>query len=54
MKILVLNGVNLALTGKREQGVYGSETLEEICAELKAFAEKHGHAAECRQSDLEG
>ena len=30
MKLLFINGVNLNLTGKRETGVYGSKTLEEI------------------------
>ena len=29
MKILVINGVNLNLTGKREKGVYGVKTLDE-------------------------
>lgn len=54
MKILVINGVNLALTGRREKGVYGEETLESICRELKEFARAHGHEAECVQSDIEG
>ena len=30
MKFLVMNGVNLNLTGKREKGVYGTATLDEI------------------------
>ena len=54
MKFLVLNGVNLNLTGKREQGVYGSETLESINRELKEFCEKHGHEVDFFQSNLEG
>ncbi len=52
MKLLFLNGVNLNLTGKREPGVYGTETLESINNEIKAhFAED-----ECSffQSNLEG
>ncbi len=52
MKLLFLNGVNLNLTGKREPGVYGTETLESINNEIKAhFAED-----ECAffQSNLEG
>ena len=36
MKLLFLNGVNLGLTGMREKGVYGSQTLEEINAEIRS------------------
>lgn len=54
MKLLILNGVNLNLTGKREKGVYGEETLDSINAELKAFAKAHGYEIECVQSNLEG
>ncbi len=54
MRFLVMNGVNLASTGKRERGVYGTESLEEIEAELKAFAEVHGHEADFFRSDIEG
>lgn len=54
MKFLILNGVNLNLTGRREKGVYGAETLEEINAQIAAFAERHGNSAEFFQSNLEG
>ena len=54
MKFLVLNGVNLNLTGKREQGIYGSETLESINGELKDYCLKHGHEVDFYQSNLEG
>ena len=54
MKFLVLNGVNLNLTGRRERGVYGEETLGSINAELAAFAAAHGHSADFFQSNLEG
>ena len=54
MKLLVLNGVNLNLTGKREKSVYGGETLGEINAELKEYAEKRGHSVEFHQSNFEG
>lgn len=30
MKFLFINGVNLNMTGVREKGVYGTETLEQI------------------------
>ena len=34
MKFLVMNGVNLNLTGLREKSVYGNKTLEEINGEF--------------------
>lgn len=54
MKFLVLNGVNLNLTGKREKGVYGSETLETMNGELSVFCKKEGHEVDFFQSNLEG
>ncbi len=36
MKFLFINGVNLNMTGIREKGVYGTETLEEINAQIAA------------------
>ena len=54
MKFLIVNGVNLGLTGKREPEIYGSQTLEEIYKELEVFAKERGHEVEFFQSDLEG
>ena len=54
MKFLVLNGVNLNLTGKREQGVYGSETLDSINREIEEDCKKQGHKVDFFQSNLEG
>ncbi len=54
MKLLVVNGVNLNLTGRREKDVYGSETLEEINRELEAFAGSKGHSVDFVQSNSEG
>ncbi len=36
MKLLILNGPNLNLLGKREPGVYGSQTFEEYYKQLQA------------------
>ena len=38
MKLLILNGVNLNLTGLRETGVYGSETLAQINEKIASYA----------------
>ena len=54
MKFLVINGVNLNLTGKREQSVYGTQTLEEINAEIAAFCASQGDEVEFYQSNVEG
>ncbi len=54
MKFLVLNGVNLNLTGRREKDVYGGETLEEINKEIEAFVEGKGHRVDFVQSNFEG
>ena len=52
MKILVLNGPNLNLLGKREPEVYGSKTFEDYFAELQ-FAFKDIEL-EYYQSNIEG
>jgi len=52
--ILVLNGPNLNLLGKREPGLYGSDTLEAINKRLQAQAENAGSSLEFFQSNHEG
>lgn len=54
MKLLFLNGVNLNMTGKREKGVYGVQTLEEINEEIARFCKSRGAECEFFQSNLEG
>ena len=36
MKILILNGPNLNLQGRRDTDVYGTKTFEEFLEELRA------------------
>ena len=54
MKFLVINGVNLNLTGKREKGVYGATSLEDINAKILAFCQQNGDSADFYQSNIEG
>lgn len=52
--ILVLNGPNLNLLGRREPEVYGHETLSNLEALCARWAEEAGTRALCRQSNHEG
>lgn len=52
MKLLFINGVNLNMTGIREKGVYGTQSLDQINAEIKAHFK--GDECEFFQSNIEG
>ena len=54
MKILILNGPNLGLLGKREPDVYGQVTLDDIINKVKAMADQLGVEIESLQSNEEG
>ena len=54
MKIVVIQGPNLNMLGIREQNIYGAMKLEDIHAQMKAFAEQNSHEIEFFQSNLEG
>ncbi len=54
MRILLLNGPNLNLTGLREPGVYGTKSYEDICEQLQKEAEKRNIALDIRQCNHEG
>lgn len=53
-KILLVNGVNLNLLGKREPEIYGHTNLADIESQLIARAAVHGIELICIQSNHEG
>ena len=52
MKILIINGPNLNLLGKREPGIYGNNSMESYLPELRKRFE--GIEIEYYQSNIEG
>ena len=54
MKIIVINGPNLNMTGIREKSVYGTGTLEDINKKIAAKCEKDGIDCDFFQSNSEG
>ncbi len=52
--ILILNGPNLNLLGKREPELYGSISLEELTDQWQAFGKAKGVKVVCMQSNVEG
>lgn len=54
MKILLLNGVNMNMLGMRDTSLYGTDTLAQLEAKVKNFAESLGATMQCMQSNCEG
>lgn len=54
MKILVLNGINLNMFGKRDPTHYGTATLEQINGSLHTLAKELAVEVECYQTNIEG
>lgn len=53
-KVLVLNGINLNMFGKRDPKQYGTTTLAEIDTMLKELAKELGVEVESFQTNCEG
>ncbi|WP_262173325.1 type II 3-dehydroquinate dehydratase [Saccharococcus sp. Marseille-Q5394] len=54
MRLLVLNGPNLNRLGKREPGIYGAETLEDVENNMKSIAKEQLVDISFYQSNAEG
>ena len=53
-KVLLIHGPNLNLTGMREPGIYGTDTLASINAEVVQKCERRGMDCSAFQSNSEG
>src|SRR5699024_12189735 len=53
-RLLLMNGPNINLLGKREKGIYGDFTLQTIEATLNKLVQDHGGELDCFQSNHEG
>lgn len=54
MKILVINGPNINMLGKREPDIYGKQDYESLINGLSDFAEQRGNTIDTYQSNIEG
>ena len=53
-RILVLNGPNINILGRRNRGMYGVKTLDEVCEEITSKAQSLGIDVDFYQSNSEG
>ena len=53
-KILLLNGPNLNMLGKRDPNLYGDITLKDVEETCKKLAKQNGIQLESKQTNYEG
>ncbi len=54
LKVGIINGPNLNMLGKRDKGIYGNLTLEEINQKIKVFARENNMKLIVKQFNSEG
>ncbi len=54
MKLLVINGPNLNMLGKRQPDIYGKKSLDDINKDLESYAKLKNIAIDFFQSNHEG
>ena len=54
MQIVVLNGVNLDVIGRRDANLYGGLSLDELETRIYEWASQLGCHVRCRQTNNEG
>lgn len=54
MKILLLNGVNMNMLGKRKAEFYGTDTLDALQKKVSEYAKRLGAKVVCAQNNEEG
>jgi 3-dehydroquinate dehydratase-2 len=54
VRIVVLNGVNLDMLGRRDPEIYGGMTLSELETQIYQWATQIGCTVRCRQTNHEG
>ena len=54
MRVVVLNGVNLDMLGRRDPEVYGKFTLSELETQIYCWSAELGLTTRCRQTNSEG
>ena len=54
MHILIINGPNINMLGKREPTIYGNTSYEDLCNDLQHFAHENKFSLHIVQSNYEG
>ena len=54
MQVLVLNGVNLDMVGRRDPAIYGGVSLNELETRIYEWAQELTLTVRCRQTNSEG